>query len=60
MEKFKIIILDFEAVEMVGQGFCDEIFRVWKKKNPQVEIVPINMGSNVEFMVKRALRSAEA
>jgi len=34
LEKFKEIILDFDGVKTIGQGFADEIFRVFKKAHP--------------------------
>jgi len=56
LEKFKIIIFDFESVETIGQGFADEVFRVWQNRNPNIEIRFQNANENVLFMIKRALR----
>ena len=53
--KFEEIQLDFEKVESVGQGFVDEVFRVWLTDNPSKKIIPINMNSEVEFMVMRGM-----
>ncbi len=53
LEKFKIINLDFDKVPMIGQGFADEIFRVFRKKHPNIKIIPINMKEAVRFMVER-------
>jgi anti-sigma regulatory factor (Ser/Thr protein kinase) len=54
LEKFKKVTLDFEGVETVGQGFADEVFRVYHTKHPEVSIEPINMNDNVSFMVRRS------
>ena len=54
LEKFNIILLDFEHVPTVGQAFCDEIFRVFKNKHPKIHIDTENMNEAVRFMVKRA------
>ncbi|MGB2630658.1 MAG: DUF4325 domain-containing protein [Candidatus Omnitrophota bacterium] len=54
LEKFKTIILDFKGIDTIGQGFADEIFRVWDKKHPGKDIITRNAGENVEFMIKRA------
>lgn len=54
LDKYKHITLDFEGVPTVGQAFADEIFRVFKEKNPGIEIEPIHMSETVEFMIKRA------
>lgn len=53
LEKFKLVILDFDKVPMIGQGFADEIFRVFKLKYPDIEIQPINMNDAVKFMIER-------
>lgn len=54
LNKFKTIIMDFNKVPIVGQGFADEIFRVYKVKYPEINIIPINMNEAVEFMINRA------
>ncbi len=53
LEKFKRIIFDFKRVKGIGQGFADEIFRVFKLTYPSIKIETINMSPSVEFMVKR-------
>lgn len=55
LNEFTTITLDFRNVKFVGQGFADEIFRVYKKMNPKTSICYINADRNVEFMIKRAL-----
>jgi anti-sigma regulatory factor (Ser/Thr protein kinase) len=59
LAKFREIVLDFAGVEAAGQGFADEVFRVWARAHPDVRLVPLNMHENVEFMVKRALRRSQ-
>ncbi len=54
LNNFKDIVLDFKDVESVGQGFADEIFRVWQNNHPDIKISYINAVENVEFMIKRA------
>ena len=55
-EKFRVIFLDFSEVDTIGQAFADEIFRVYKNKNPDIQIIPINANAEVEFMIKRSQR----
>ena len=55
LEKFHVVTLDFDRVETVGQGFADEIFRVFTNSFPQIKIVPTNMNEEVQFMVSRAI-----
>lgn len=52
LDKFKKIILDFSKVETIGQGFADEIFRVFKNNNPSITIEHINTIPVVESMIK--------
>jgi anti-sigma regulatory factor (Ser/Thr protein kinase) len=53
LDKFKRIVLDFEDVQTVGQGFADEIFRVFQASYPEIELVSINMNNEIAFMVNR-------
>lgn len=55
LDKFSRIILDFKKVRIVGQGFVDEVFRVFKNKHPAIKVEYINANKDVEFMVKRGL-----
>ncbi len=54
LSKFRHVTLDFSGVDVVGQGFCDEIFRVFARAHPEVEIAPVGMNDPVAFMVNRA------
>lgn len=55
LEKFKKITLDFKGIETVGQGFSDEVFRVFKRRFPEIQIEFINANENVSFMISRAM-----
>ena len=57
LEKFSEIRLDFAKVESIGQGFADEIFRVWSNAHPEIRLIPINMIEPVSFMVNRSLNN---
>ena len=54
LEKFKVIILDFDKVPVVGQAFADEIYRVFQHLHPDIVIQEENMSEGVKFMVERA------
>lgn len=58
LEKFKIIVMDYDKVPTVGQAFADEVYRVFKNKYPRIEIQSINMNETVKFMVERAINEA--
>ena len=53
-ERFKVVILDFEGVEGVGQAFADEIFRVFTNRFPMIELSEINANADVTRMIRRA------
>ena len=55
LDKFKTVVLDFKGVETVGQGFADEVFRVWKLNYPEINIIAQNANENISFMINRAL-----
>ena len=55
LEKFTQVLLDFSGVNNIGQGFADEIFRVWKNNNPQVIISYTNAHDDIVFMIKHVL-----
>lgn len=54
LERFSEVELDFGGVAEVGQGFVDEVFRVWPSLHPGTRLVPVRMAPMVEFMVTRS------
>jgi len=54
LENFKDVELDFSGVETVGQGFADQIFRVWHAKFPETRILAVNANENVAFAIRGA------
>ena len=56
LDSFKEVILDFSDVEFMGQGFSDELFRVYALAHPQVMLHPVNMLPNVARMVRHVAR----
>lgn len=55
LDRFRDVIIDFRGVQEVGQGFVDEVFRVWPSQHPDVTVRPANMVGPVEAMVRRGL-----
>jgi len=54
LEKFRHVTLDFTGVDLVGQGFCDEVFRVFASAHPHIVLAPTGMNDSVTFMIERA------
>lgn len=59
VELFKHVIFDFSNVESIGQAFADQIFRVFARQHPEIELVPLNTNTGVANMVKRALAAKD-
>ena len=56
LEQFEKVEFDFSEIEFMGQGFADEVFRVFKAQHPEVEITPINASPRVIGMIKHVQR----
>jgi anti-sigma regulatory factor (Ser/Thr protein kinase) len=59
LERFREVLVDLRGVQEVGQGFVDEVFRVWPSQHPGVTVRPVNMVGPVEAMVRRGLPRPE-
>ena len=59
LERFREVLVDLRGVQEVGQGFVDEVFRVWPSQHPDVTVRPMNMVGPVEAMVRRGLPKPE-
>lgn len=57
LDKFKVVVLDFDRVPVIGQAFADEVFRVFRNQHPDVRLKATNMTEAVRFMVERAKRT---
>ena len=52
LDKFSEIELDMREVNYVGQGFADEIFRVYASAHPDIDIRITNAGKAVAAMIR--------
>ena len=50
-DEFKEVILDFNGIDDLGQGFAHELFIVFSKKHPEVKLIVENANSDVERML---------
>lgn len=55
LERFDEVVVDFTGVRLVGQGFVDELFRVWARQHPETTLEPVAMNDAVAFMVHHGL-----
>lgn len=54
VDKFKVVVFDFAGVDAIGQAFADEVFRVFKRQHPEMQLVRLNTNQEVEQMIRRA------
>lgn len=52
LEKFSAIVLDFRDVQAVGQGFADEVFRVFAGRHPTIAIATENTNPVIDAMIR--------
>lgn len=52
-ERFQNIILDFDGIDEIGQGFADELFRVFANEHPGTKLTPINCNEKINRMIAR-------
>ncbi len=57
LDKFKVVIMDYDRVPMVGQAFADEVYRVFLNAHPDIRIENTNMNEAVAFMVNRSINT---
>lgn len=53
LHDFKHIRLDFSGVDTIGQAFADEVFRVYARNNPDIEISTMNTNAYIDMMLRR-------
>jgi anti-sigma regulatory factor (Ser/Thr protein kinase) len=52
LEKFREVVVDFRDVGSIGQGFADEIFRVFATAHPETKLSAENANPVVEAMLR--------
>jgi anti-sigma regulatory factor (Ser/Thr protein kinase) len=53
-DRFRTVVLDFTGITSIGQGFADEVFRVFPTEHPNIELVEVNTRPDVQAMIDRA------
>jgi DNA-binding MarR family transcriptional regulator len=51
LDRFKEIILDFDGVKSIGQGFADQVFRIFRKTNPDITVRTENVPPILRQMI---------
>lgn len=50
LDSYKEVVLDFNGVQWMGQGFAHQIFVVFAGQNKGIKLTPINMNEDVKRM----------
>ena len=58
-ERFKEVLLNFKDVNEIGPAFADEIFRVYQRQHPEINIFSINRSPQVLQMIEKATEAIE-
>ncbi len=56
LEQFSDVELDFTGVDLLGQGFADELFRVWQAEHPEVRLEVVGANRGVALMIDRVAK----
>lgn len=55
LDQFKEVVLDFDGITWMGQGFAHQLFVVFQNQHPDITLKPIHMGDGVEQMYRHVL-----
>ncbi len=56
LEQFQRVELDFTGVDLIGQGFADQLFRVWQSEHPDITLEVTGTNRGVALMISRVAR----
>ncbi|MCR5589995.1 MAG: DUF4325 domain-containing protein [Lachnospiraceae bacterium] len=57
LDGFKEAVFDFENVDIMGQGFADEVFRVYQNAHPKIKLSCVNMNTFVRTMYHHVINN---
>jgi hypothetical protein len=52
LETFSEVEIDFAGVSQVGQGFIDELFRVWQFDHPETRLIARNTNPAIDALIR--------
>jgi anti-sigma regulatory factor (Ser/Thr protein kinase) len=57
LEKFQEVVLDFEGLQWMGQGFAHQLFVIFANDHPNINLMPINMNEDITKMYNHVISS---
>ena len=55
LDTFREVVLDFRGVRSIGQGFVDEVFRVFPASHPRVSLSRVNVEPALEAVIRHVI-----
>jgi hypothetical protein len=52
IDRFKVVLFQFDKVDTIGQAFADEVFRVFVNAHPDIELYALRTSPSVERMIR--------
>jgi len=59
LERFREVVLDFEGIDWMGQGFAHQIFVIFKREHPDICLITEHMNEAVENMYYHVVNGAQ-
>jgi len=60
LDSFKEVIVDFEGISWMGQGFAHQLFVVFAKEHPEIRLTPVNMNEDITKMYNHVRASGQS
>ena len=58
LDRFSEVELDLRGVRQLGQGFADEVFRVFASNHPQIQVRALNANHSISAMIRHVAGTA--
>lgn len=59
VDRFQAVVFNFEGVDLIGQAFADQVFRVFKNAHPGIQISTIKTNSTIDKMIRHVTRQSD-
>jgi hypothetical protein len=52
IDRFKVVLFQFDKIDTIGQAFADEVFRVFMNAHPDIELYALGTTPAIEHMIR--------
>jgi hypothetical protein len=57
LENFEEVIIDFDGISWMGQGFAHQLFVVFANEHPNIRLLPVNMNEDITKMYNHVVKT---